>query len=80
MIPYYIDNNKQRFSASDFLVIRDTHQSEQMEDQIAVFSNDVKRLTTQIDEVVELGGGFVATVYNIGHVRCKYERCSIPEK
>lgn len=44
-----------------------------------MFADEVVGLTTQVYEQLETAGRTLASIYDIGHVRCQYERSSIPD-
>lgn len=49
--------------------VSSTHQAEQVEKQVCVFSDQVVRLAAQVHKVVEATGRFVSSIDDICHVR-----------
>lgn len=43
-----------------------------------MISDYIECFTAQINEMVKLGRGTIASVYDISHIRCKDKRCAIP--
>lgn len=57
-----------------------THQTQQVEEQVSVFPDQVVRLTAQIHKVVEATGRFVSSVDDERHVRGKHKGGAVPAR
>lgn len=53
------------------------HQPKQGHQTLGVLPDDVERLTAQVNEVLELLGGLIPAIDDIGHVRGQHKRRTV---